>query len=71
MRRSYSSWPLLVGRLRESVTFNRACVDWCALESLGLFVQVGELEKREVKASEELEALRSEVGDGSNFSKLI
>ena len=31
-------------------------------------MQVGELEKREVKASEELEGLRSEVGDGYNFS---
>ena len=31
-------------------------------------MQVGELEKREVKASEELDGLRSEVGDGSTFS---
>ena len=52
-----------VVRIRDS--FN------CARESPGLLVQVGELEKREVKAGEELEGLRSEVGAGATFSKLI
>ena len=34
-------------------------------------MQVGELEKREVKASEELDGLRSEVGDGYTFSTYL
>ena len=56
----------IIGKCMHSTTcvyVNWACGDeLCSDKSPGLFVQVGELEKREVKASEELDGLRSEVG---------
>ena len=54
---------------RACILIGRAAISGAPINYMDLLLpQVGELEKREVKASEELDGLRSEVGFAFSYS---